>query len=400
MTRHDLVKLGVGTLVAVLLAFWATAPRSPQDGAPTGGMTLLPGLRESLNDITRFRVVEAGDKAAVTLVRADAGWQVVERGGYPADIAKVRETLIKFANSKLVEAKTSNPERHGVLGVEDVAKPEAKGMRVEIDGKVPAKLVIGTYSTQGNGTFVRRNDEAQAWLAQDNLVVDREAANWLDKELADIASDRIMRVEIERDGKLLAISKTAPAQDGYIVENMPAGRELLSQYEPNGLASVLAALRFEDVAKAEGALPEPASVIKATYRTFDGMVVVVTAFTSEGKHYATFKASVDPERADIAARAAQLNAVADHKVDLESVDAEPADIVPDADAAQKEGKEPTAETPLAVTDPAASIAEHRKAVDDEAARLNQRSSGWIYVLPAFKYANINKSLEDLLKPKA
>ena len=395
MTRHTLVKLALGTTVAVVLALWASASRGPTDEAARVGEPLLKGLRESINEVTQLRVIEAGDKPAVTLQRVAHGWTVVERGGYPADIGKVRETLIGLSEATLIEAKTANPERHSVLGVEDVAKPDAKGMRVEIDGKIPAKIVVGTYSTQGNGSFVRRNDEAQAWLAKGNLVPDRQAANWLVKDIVDIASDRIMRVEIKRGDSSFAVLKTSPEQTNYTVENLPAGRELLSEYEANGIASVLAGLKFDDVAKAESAVPDPSSMIVATFRTFDGLVIEITGFASEGKRYATFAASVDGARADLAAKAAQLNAVADHE---RATKAE----APAADSADP-STQPAAELPsppLAVTDPAAFIAERRKAVDDEATKLNVLTKAWVYVLPAYKYANMDKRLEDLLKPKA
>lgn len=395
MTRHTLVKLGIGTLVAVVLAFWANSSRTPRDETAHLGEALVSGLRESINEATQLRIVEAGDKVVVTLKRGEAGWTVQERGGYAADIAQVREYLIKLSEAKLIEPKTANPERHAVLGVEDVAEASAKGIRVELDGKVAAKLVVGTFSTQGQGTFVRRNDEAQAWLVQGNLIPERQVAQWLAKDLLDIASDRIMRVEISREGKSFAIAKTSPQQTNYVVENLPSGRELLSEYEPNGIASVLAGLKFDDVAKAEAVVPDPTSMITAIFQTFDGLNVELIGFAFEGKQYATLKASVDADRADLAAKAAQLNAVADHNKAVE--EAKPAEAAGQADTtpAATEG----VPAPEAVTDPQAFIAARRKAIDDEAAELNARVHGWAYVLPAYKYANINKRLEDLLKPK-
>ena len=395
MNRHTVVKLGVGTAFAIVLALWATSTRNPADQATLAGQPLLKGLRESINDVKQVRIIEAGNKTAVTLNRGADGWTVAERGDYAADIAKVRETLINFAEAKITEGKTSNPERYPVLGVEDVTKPEAKGMRVEIDGKVNAKLVIGIFSTQGSGTFVRRNDEAQSWLVKGNLVLDRQAAGWLAKDLVDIASDRIMRVEITRDGGTFSISKTSPEQGNFVIDNLPAGREAVSEYEPNGIASVLAGLRFDDVVKDSAAPPVPADAITAKYHTFDGLVIEIHGYTADGKSYASINASVDASRADIAANAAQLNAVADHRADTEAT----------ASATQPDGatsavaKKPAAVEPPAVADPAAFIAAERKKVDEEAAKLNQRAQGWVYVLPAFKYANINKRLEDLLKPK-
>jgi hypothetical protein len=393
MTRHTLIKLAVGTAVAVALALWAGSTRGPTGETAGIGQPLIQGLTAAINDVTRLRVVEAGDKPAVTLVRDQDGWHVAERSDYPADVARVRETLIKLAEATLIEAKTANPERHAALGVEDVAKPDAKGLRVEIDGKLPAKIVVGTFSTQGNGTFVRRNDEAQSWLAKGNLVVDRNVSNWLAKDIVDIASDRVMRVEIVRGGASFAVAKESPEQTSFSVEHLPAGRELVSEYEANGIGSVLAGLKFDDVAKAEAVVPDPTSTLVATFETFDGLIVEVTGFSSEGKHYASVKAIVDPDRAALAAKAAQLNAVADHQRETEPQGDEAVTEKPDAKAQD-------ADAPLAVRDPAAFIAERQKAVEDEAAALNHRTTGWIYVLPAYKYANMDKRLEDLLKPKA
>ncbi|MBK6728837.1 MAG: DUF4340 domain-containing protein [Xanthomonadales bacterium] len=392
MTRQTLIKLAVGTVVAVVLALWASSSRTPgSEVAGTGG-PLVKGLRAAINEVTLLRVVEAGDKTAVTLQRSAEGWQVLERDGYAADIAKVRETLIQFAESSLIEAKTANPERHSVLGLEDVTKADAKGMRVEIEGKVAARIVVGSYSSQGGGSFVRRNDEAQTWLAKGNLVVDRLVTNWLQKDLLDIGSDRIMRVEIRRGDSVFAVLKTSPEADNYQVEPMPAGRELLSEYEPNAIASVLAGLKLDDVARVDAVVPDPASMLLVRVHTFDGLIVEVAGFASAGKRYATFKAEIDGARANLAAKAAQLNAVAEHQRAAKDDDA--AATGPDAATPSE-----PASTPLAVSDPAAFQAERRQAIEDEAASLNRRTQGWAYVLPAYKYANMDKRLEDLLKPK-
>jgi dipeptidyl aminopeptidase/acylaminoacyl peptidase len=397
MTRHLLIKLGIGTAFAVFLALWATSSRSPVDGATRAGEPLVGGLSAALNDVVKVRIVEAGNKTAVTLDRVSDGWTVAERGGYAADIPKVRETLIKLAEAKLNEGKTANPERHALVGVEDVAKAEAKGMRVELEGKINAKVVVGNFSTQGSGTFVRRNDEAQAWLANGNLVLDRDASNWLAKDLLDIGSARIMSVTLGREGESFVVAKTSPEQENFALERIPPGREVLSEFEANGIASVLAGLRFDDVVKAETVVAEPGSSISARFATFDGLVVHVTGFTAGGRNFVSLNAEVDAGRADIAAKAAQLNAVADYNADQK---AEAADSAASGDAAATRSEPPEpASPPQAVADPDTFVAAERKLVDEEAAKLNRRVSGWAYVLPAFKYANINKRLEDLLKPK-
>jgi hypothetical protein len=54
--------------------------------------------------------------------------------------------------------------------------------------------------------------------------------------------------------------------------------------------------------------------------------------------------------------------------------------------------------PLAVSDAGKDRENRLAALNKEVAELNARFGGWTFVLPAYKYANINKSMEDLLKP--
>ena len=54
--------------------------------------------------------------------------------------------------------------------------------------------------------------------------------------------------------------------------------------------------------------------------------------------------------------------------------------------------------PAAVADPAKDRQDKLAALDKEAADLNARVKDWTFVLPPYKYANINKSPDELLKP--
>jgi hypothetical protein len=58
----------------------------------------------------------------------------------------------------------------------------------------------------------------------------------------------------------------------------------------------------------------------------------------------------------------------------------------------------SASGPLAVSDPAKDHADRIAALNKQVADLGARFNGWTFVLPAYKYANMNKSMSDLLKP--
>ena len=384
MTRHHLNKLLIATAFVLVAAFWATSTRSPESNEESPGKPLVEGLAKDVNDITSIRLVEAGDQAAVTLMKGEDRWTVAERDHFPADVQKVREYLLKLADAKLAEAKTSKPESHAKLGVEDVAGKEAKGVRVELEGlKTPVRFVVGNANTLGqSGTFVRRNDEAQAWLATGSLIPDRQVGNWLDKNIMDVQSSRIERFELQKGGKTLAGAKTRPEDDKYTILDIPPGRELAS--------------------KSDGHTPDPVSLVNATYRAFDGLVVTTTAWMEGEAGQARFVASLDEEKAKAHIASAQETAKAAYATAKAEYDAKRAEFdkkkaedpkTSDADAPM----EPA--VPAAVADAVKDAAEQLDKLKQEVATINARCAGWDFRLPAYKFSSINKTMEDLLKAK-
>jgi len=217
MNQRMLIRLAVVAVVALVAALWLGSRREPNTELEAH-KALVPGLKDAINDVTAVKLTGAASAPIATLEKSDKGWTVAERGGYAADAAKVREFLLKLADGELIEAKTANPELHKKLGVEDVAAKDAYGVRVEIEGLAkPYKLIIGRPNAQaGEGTFVRRADEPQSWLAKGTISVDKNTGDWLKRDLVDIPSTRIATVRwlppkgggAETPGRLANIGRT------------------------------------------------------------------------------------------------------------------------------------------------------------------------------------------------
>ena len=402
MNQHQWVKLLAATAAVVGLAYWVNTSREPQISQEAGGAPLVAGMKASINAVTQLRVVAAGDKTLVTLDKSETGWTVAERDGYPADIEKVREYLLRLADSTLLEAKTSTEALYVKLGVENVSADTAKGQRIEIEGlKNPLKLIVGNFNGQGgSGTFVRRNDETQTWLAKGTLTPEKLPANWLQKALVDLPSARIQRVQIDvADNQLLA-HKATPVDANFQIDNVPKGRELNSAFEGNGLAAVLSGLRFEDVKKASADEVNAAdATIKARYQTFDGLVVTALARNVDDKNWVSFAAEIDPVIA--AANIVQQQEQA--RVDYESAKKAQADAA--ANQSAQEGKEtvevpPPPSEPLAMSDADQDRAERMLKLEQEVRDLNARFNGWLYSLSPFTYSSMSRKIEDLLKPES
>src|SRR5687768_8313947 len=182
----------------------------------------FPTLRENPDAVAK--VVLTGPDGTLTLVRETGKrWSALERYGYPVDADKLRALIVALADMRLVEAKTSMPERYARLEVEDPEQEDAKSrlLRVEsADGQVLAEVILGKrqHRLTGNqqaGTYLRRPGEAQSWLASGGVDLDTAIIDWLDEEVVDLDPARIGRIEIRPE-----------AGEGYVARRDEPGAPL------------------------------------------------------------------------------------------------------------------------------------------------------------------------------
>jgi len=377
MNQKTLIGLAVAALFAIVIAIVVNHANRPQSevGGEKETAYLVPALKDHVNDVDKVVITGAESKPVATLTRGANGWSIAEKNGFAADTGKLREFLLKLADAKLVEQKTSSKEKYAALGVEDVADKDAKSVEIELGGlQKPVKVIIGNANQHG-GTFVRRAGEAESWLASGSFSVDKKTDSWLRKDLTDIAATRIASIDITRpDGKTVRLAKAAEGDANFKLADVPKGREAGSDYAINGPASTLGGLRFDDALPAKDA-PPAEKPLKARFATFDGLIVDVTAWDKDGKDYAQFSASEDEKTASAHVDATLAKAKSDEAT-------KPADAKAETSAA----------------DPAKERDAKLAALKKEADDLNARFKDWTFVLPAYKYAAINKAPDDFLKP--
>jgi len=400
MNARKTVFLAIFAVALLITALWYSNARRPQQESGVAEPA-VPGLAARLNDLDRVVITGPGKQVLATLLRADGQWRLEERN-YPADAAKLRELLVGLAEARRIEAKTSNPELYSRLGVQDIDKTDAGGVQIELaGGGEPVLLIVGENNPRGKGTYVRRVGEAQSWLVDRNIAVDKSPANWLNRELVDVQPDRIDEVVVERGKDRVEIAASEAANGDFVLRNLPKGREPASDYVADATAGLLQGLRFEDVAAADSMAVDAASRRTARFVLRDGVRVDVESWQADGKTWAKLAARLDEASATAAIEAQQAKAKAEWERKL----AEKA-----ADAAKNEGEgkaesataEPNAaapEPPLAVKDPAADREQRLSALRNEVETLNQRFNGRAFVLPTYKASNLNRDLEAYLKPK-
>jgi len=395
MNAKTLYALIGAALVALLAAVLINSSRKPQSEAAAQAQRLLPELHGHMNDVSAITLTGADNKVLTTLKRGSDGWTVAEKADYPADVAKVREFLLKLDQGTLIEQKTSSEKRYAELGVDDVKDKDAKGVLVDIAGLTqPLKLIIGNFNgAGGGGTFVRRAGDPQSWLAAGNITVDKNTADWEKRDLTDIAAARLQSLTLTNtDGKPLKAAKQQRTDANFKVADVPPGREVSSEFVANSLGSVLANLRAEDAFPAKDMAP-PGKVHKAQYVAFDGLVVDVTAWDNVGKDYAQFAAHLDTAAANADIDKEQVKARAEYDAAITAASKKASDEK--TDAAKAAGDVPK---PLAVSDAAKDREGKLDALNKEIQTLNKTFNGWTFVLPSYKFTDMSKTMDDMLKP--
>lgn len=401
MKPRVLIGLLVAAVAVIALALWIEASRKPAGELSVTGAA-LPGLLERMESVDEVRITDAGNQRVATLKREDDSW-VLEEKAYPADADALRKLLLNLARAQRVEAKTANPDLYAKLGVEDISAADAQGVLLELlGGGEPMSLIVGSNYSQGTGTYVRVPNEAQSWLINANVAVEKKAENWLRKDLVDVQPNRVASVTVTADKDKVEIGRNESGD--FRVLNLPKGREASSDFVADATVGLLQGLRIDDVAPhaADAAAPERV----AKFELVDGLSVEMSSWQADNQTWVTLSAALDEAKAaqhitdeqskEVAAWQAKQPAKSEGDAGEGAADADAAKA--DVAEASSDAAEP-AEAPLAQRDPEADRAAKMKALTDQLAAWQKAFEGRQFKLPTYKAGNLNRKLEDYLKPK-
>lgn len=366
-----LLILGLVTLAVVFAAYYSRHATEP---IPRSGEVLFPGLLDRINEATAARITYQGQ--TTTLERSDGGWRVKEKAGYPAADEQARELALGLAQLRRLEPKTRNPDRYGELGLDNADSQDAKAAHIAVEdrhGQTLAALFVG-LRRPGKGAsrlselFVRLPEDPQVWLVEGRLPSATAGKDWLAKKILQLDRQRIRSVTItHEDGEVIRVERKDPAALNYQLADLPENAEAASVYAVNSIAAAFADLALDDVNSA-AAVPFTGNLPwSAELTTFDGLVINMETARADADTYARFSARVDESLA----------------------------MKPEPQAEGETASEPEQK-------PAApgSALQPLEAVSSEAAALNARWQGWVYVLPDYRLSGLAKRKADLLKQPA
>jgi hypothetical protein len=376
----------LGIVVAILVN------RESASHLPNSGELLFPNLLPVVNEVNVVNV-ETHDQA-VTLVRGEKTWGVKEKDGYPADLEKVKQTIIGLAEMRILEPKTKNPELYDRLGLQD--KDQEGALSTFVTLKTPnnpeaAKVIVGNQRpAKGNprlsDIYVRKAEDPQTWLVNGNLPLEKMAGEWLDKEIISLMTKRVHRVLVTHpEGDTLVLSKESPKDLDFRLDSIPPGFKVASQFNTNNVVGSLVQLSLEDVKKEEEDKIRSNSGVSAVLETFDGLRLKVQTAKKDDKIFGKFFAEFDPDLV----RPVDGGLSPDQKEKNSTPDSQ--------DKSGEKMNEKDQSTEKSKPSPKEeSVLKKPEEVQKEVKELNQRVEGWVYELPKFKVENFSKHKKDLM----
>ena len=276
------------------------------DNVATLGRTLFKDLKAA--DIAALRIVAPKD--TITVRRKGERWVIAERADFPADLAKVREFVLKVIGLKVGQSEALGEKDRARLNLDDPGKKgETAGTRVEFlnaeDQPLGAFLVGRKYFKREvenpdkaipDGRWVALPaEQGTAFLVGDPLTqASVNTAEWVDRTSFQVEKVKTLQVRYP-GGEGWRIERAADNADWRLDGAKPG--EKLDTARANAASYSLQLLEVADVAPKDApdtGLDKP-TTIDAT--TLDGASYAIKVGKLAGdNYYVTFTASgVKPE---------------------------------------------------------------------------------------------------------
>lgn len=276
MTPQQFSALAAIAAVTLTTAVVLHAANSPWSVSQTKGGLLVASLKARSADVASIEISQGGE--TVTLARDGVGWVLKNRDGFPAAPQKVRALLIGLSEAELLEAKTRSADRYALLELED---PKTAGSRsrlirvLDASGGVIAEAIAGKTrrdTMQGvAGTYVRRPNEAQAWLANTAIEGDTSLAAWTQARVLEIATEKISKVTISIAGQPSYEIKREGSEHRLV--DLPQGKKLKFVNLVDNIIEAVSYLDFVNVRKGAGDMAGEAG--SAAFETDTGLKVTM-----------------------------------------------------------------------------------------------------------------------------
>ena len=244
------------------------------------GQPLLKGLKAS--EVASITIREP--KQTLTLVKKDNRWTLAEKNGFPADLDKVTDLVVKAIELKAGQVEPVGEKDRARL---NLAEPGKEGAATLVtykaaDGKVLGELLVGKKyfkkeadaenpRAPGDGRFVMLPaDPKQVYIVSDPLrVATATVGEWISKEGFAIEKVKVLEVKPAEGSEGYRIERVTDGID-WKLDKAATGRneaQKLDVSRANAASYSLNRIEIEDIAAADAdtGLDKPTTITATTF---------------------------------------------------------------------------------------------------------------------------------------
>lgn len=239
MTTKNLVILTATAVVLAGVAYWSNSGRKMR--APSlVGKKILPAF-----DMSKVAKLEISGTKKLALACTDEGWVIKSLYGYPADITKIRENLLKLQDLKVGQVATDKKiDKPTLVDLQDASGKSIVALSL---GDTHMRKATGAQAQFGGGSFpdgryVLVKDKTA--LVKDPLdAFDGDPKKWTDTKIAAVPSADATTI-VMKSGKETV--KMIKKDSSWTIEGL-SEKEEFDTSKSYGVDSALSYLNFTDV---------------------------------------------------------------------------------------------------------------------------------------------------------
>ena len=193
--------------------------------------SLIPTFDDILKQIAYIEFSNDAGKSVIEDINGQ--WLITTANDFPANTELLSRFFIQLREAKILETKTSRPDLHYKLGLDEENK-----MRLILKsatGQIIYDLDIGTYNFNIPGTYIKNTDESQSYLVSTNLSADVSDFYWTPTDLVNIGKSQIRSIQIYNQHMINLVEKNEVLNH----QNLPNGFSKLSEDKINEIQNSL-----------------------------------------------------------------------------------------------------------------------------------------------------------------
>ena len=240
MTTKNLAILGAAAVVLGGAAWYCNSGRVVR--APSiVGEKILPSF-----DVTDVARIEIGGAKKVQLVADDKGWKLQSLYGYPADVTKIRENLLKLTELKV--GQVANGKKIASPAAVDIQNAAGKSLAALPLGETHTSKPKGPAAMYGGGGYPDGRYveyKGKTVLVKETLdAFDGDPKKWVDTRIASVSASDVKSVVFEQGKEKVSLTR----KDSTWTLAGLGPKEELDTSKTYSLDSALSYLDFTDIA--------------------------------------------------------------------------------------------------------------------------------------------------------